>query len=97
MRRTGEPAHRPPTGTPTDKGPPVQLMRTSRVLTAGAVALTGALALSACGSDNNSGGASGSGGGIKQFTGKQVDFAGSESALKTDEATAAKTACWSDA
>ena len=36
-------------------------MRTSRVLTAGAVALTGALALSACGSDNNSGGASGSG------------------------------------
>ena len=115
-------------------------MRTSRVLTAGAVALTGALALSACGSDNNSGGASGSGGaaatggssaaaadcfsgtlngegstaqknaieaaikayqtacsdatinynatgsgaGIKQFTGKQVDFAGSDSALKTD-------------
>jgi phosphate transport system substrate-binding protein len=128
-------------------------MRTSRVLTAGAVALTGALALSACGSDNNSGGAGGSGGaaatggssaaaancfsgslngegstaqknaieaaikayqtacsdatinynatgsgaGIKQFTGKQVDFAGSDSALKTDEATAAKTACGSEA
>jgi phosphate transport system substrate-binding protein len=121
---------------------------------AGALALTGALALSACGSDNNSGGASGSGGaaggstggtsaatncftgtlngegstaqknaieaaiksfqtacgdatinynatgsgaGIKQFTGKQVDFAGSDSALKPDEATAAKTACGSDA
>jgi phosphate transport system substrate-binding protein len=131
----------------------VRLLRTSRVLTAGAVALTGALALSACGSDNNSGGASGSGGagagstggtaaancfsgtlngegstaqknaieaaikafqttcadatvnynatgsgaGIKQFTGKQVDFAGSDSALKTDEATAAKTRCGSDA
>ena len=129
-------------------------MRTSRALTAGAVALTGALALSACGSDNNSGGASrlrrrsrdrrhprpprptasparsaakarpprrtpsrrpsrrtrtacsdatinynatGSGAGIKQFTGKQVDFAGSDSALKTDEATAAKTSCGSDA
>jgi phosphate transport system substrate-binding protein len=131
----------------------VRLLRTSRALTAGAVALTGALALSACGSDNNSGGASGSGGvgagstggtaaancfsgtlngegstaqknaieaaikafqttcadatvnynatgsgaGIKQFTGKQVDFAGSDSALKTDEATAAKTRCGSDA
>jgi phosphate transport system substrate-binding protein len=117
------------------------------------VALTGALALSACGSDNNSGGATGSGAGasaggasaagadcfsgtlngegstaqknaieaaiktyqtacsdatinynatgsgagIKQFTGKQVDFAGSDSALKTDEATAAKAACGSDA
>ena len=35
--------------------------------------------------------ATGSGAGIKQFTGKQVDFAGSDSALKTDEATAAKT------
>jgi phosphate transport system substrate-binding protein len=131
----------------------VRLLRTSGALTAGAVALTGALALSACGSDNNSGGASGSGGagarstggtaaancfsgtlngegstaqknaieaaikafqttcadatvnynatgsgaGIKQFTGKQVDFAGSDSALKTDEATAAKTRCGSDA
>ena len=131
----------------------MRLLRTSRALTAGAVALTGALALSACGSDNNSGGASGSGGagagstggtaaancfsgtlngegstaqknaieaaikafqttcadatvnynatgsgaGIKQFTGKQVDFAGSDSALKTDEATAAKTRCGSDA
>jgi len=130
-------------------------MRTSRALAVGAVALTGALALSACGSDNNNGGASGSGGaggastggasaaaascfsgklngegstaqknaieaaikayqtacsdatinynatgsgaGIKQFTGKQVDFAGSDSALKTDEAAAAKTACGSDA
>jgi phosphate transport system substrate-binding protein len=130
-------------------------MRTSRALTVGAVALTGALALSACGSDNNSGGASGPGGaggastggtsaaaancfsgklngegstaqknaieaaiktyqtacsdatinynatgsgaGIKQFTGKQVDFAGSDSALKTDEAAAAKSACGSDA
>ena len=41
--------------------------------------------------------ATGSGAGIKQFTGKQVDFAGSDSALKTDEATAAKTACGSDA
>ena len=116
-------------------------MRTSRVLTAGAVALTGALALSACGSDSNTGGASGSGGaaatggwsaaaaacfsgtlngegssaqknaieeaikayqnacsdatinynptgsgaGIKQFIAEQVDFAGSDSALKTDE------------
>jgi phosphate transport system substrate-binding protein len=128
-------------------------MRTSRALTAGAVALTGALALSACGSDNNTGAtgsggaggaatggtsaaancfsgtlngegstaqknaieaaikafqtacgdatinynASGSGAGIKQFTGKQVDFAGSDSALKTDEAAAAKTTCGSDA
>jgi len=130
-------------------------MRTSRALTVGAVALTGALALSACGSDNNNGGASGSGAaggastggtsaaaadcfsgklngegstaqknaieaaikayqtacsdatinynatgsgaGIKQFTGKQVDFAGSDSALKTEEAAAAKTACGSDA
>ncbi|HEU4332061.1 MAG TPA: phosphate ABC transporter substrate-binding protein PstS, partial [Lapillicoccus sp.] len=39
----------------------------------------------------------GSGAGIKQFTGKQVDFAGSDSALKTDEAAAAKTSCGSDA
>ena len=128
-------------------------MRTSRALTAGAVALTGTLALTACGSDNNSGGAGGSGGaaatggssaaaancfsgtlngegstaqknaieaaikayqnscsdatinynatgsgaGIKQFIGKQVDFGGSDAALKTDEAAAAKTACGSDA
>ena len=41
--------------------------------------------------------ATGSGAGIKQFTGKQVDFAGSDSALKTDEATAAKASCGSDA
>ena len=131
----------------------MRLIRTSRALTAGAVALTGALALSACGSDNNTGGPSGSGGaaatggssaaaadcfsgtlsgegstaqknaieaaikayqnscsdatinynatgsgaGIKQFTGKQVDVAGSDSALKPDEATAAKTSCGSDA
>ena len=131
----------------------MRLIRTSRALTVGAVALTGAIALSACGSDNNSTGttgaaaggstagggatsancfsgtlngegstaqknaieaaiktyqgacsgatinynATGSGAGIKQFTGKQVDFAGSDSALKTDEAAAAKTACGSDA
>jgi phosphate transport system substrate-binding protein len=41
--------------------------------------------------------ATGSGAGIKQFNGKQVDFAGSDSALKTDEAPAAKAACGSDA
>lgn len=125
---------------------------TRRATAAGAVALSGALALSACGSDNNSsstgaatGGstgaasssaadcfsgtlngegstaqknaieaaiksyqaacsgatinynATGSGAGIKQFVGKQVDFAGSDSALKTDEAASAKTACGSDA
>ena len=129
----------------------MRLIRTSAL---SAVALTGALALSACGSDNNTskpaagagagagatsgsstaadcftgtlGGegstaqktaiesavksfqsacpdatinynATGSGAGIKQFTGKQVDFAGSDSALKPDEAAAAKTACGSDA
>jgi phosphate transport system substrate-binding protein len=130
-------------------------MLNRRALAASAVALTGALALSACGSDNNSGGfsgsgagagastggtsasgtdcfsgtlngegstaqknaieaaikayqtacsdatinynATGSGAGIKQFTGKQVDFAGSDSALKTDEAVSAKAACGSDA
>jgi phosphate transport system substrate-binding protein len=132
----------------------VRLSRTSRGLAAGAVALTGALALSACGSDNNTGAtgssgaggastsgssaaaancfsgtlngegstaqknaieaaikafqsacgdatvnynATGSGAGIKQFTGKQVDFAGSDSALKTEEAAAAKTSCGSEA
>ncbi len=133
----------------------MRLIRTSRALTAGAVALTGALALSACGSDNNStgtagsgsaatGGSSagrstaascfsgtlnaegstaqknaieaaikayqtscsdatinyngtGSGAGIKQFNGGLVDFAGSDSALKTDEAAAAKQRCGSDA
>ncbi len=129
----------------------MRLLLNRRALATGAVALTGALALSACGSDNNSGGtsgsgagastggasaagancfsgtlngegstaqknaieaaikayqtacggatinynATGSGAGIKQFTGKQVDFAGSDSALKTDEATSAKTACGS--
>jgi len=41
--------------------------------------------------------ATGSGAGIKQFTGKQVDFAGSDSSLKTSEAAAAKTSCGSDA
>jgi len=135
----------------------VRLTRTSAL---SAVALTGALALTACGSDNNSSGASpgaaagaastaagsagagsaaagkcfsgslnaegstaqknaieaaikayqtacadatinyngtGSGAGIKQFNGGLVDFAGSDSALKTDEATAAKQRCSSDA
>ncbi len=126
-------------------------MRNSRGLTAGAVALTGALALAACGSDNNSGNAGGAGGtagakptvagdcfsgtlnaegstaqknaieaaikkfqtacpgatinynatgsgaGIKQFNGGLVDFAGSDSSLKPDEATAAKSRCGSDA
>jgi len=41
--------------------------------------------------------ATGSGAGIKQFLAKQVDFGGSDSALKPDEAAAAKTACGSDA
>lgn len=47
--------------------------------------------------------ATGSGAGIKQFIGKQVDFAGSDSALKTKEkdgvieAEEAKNACGSDA
>jgi len=130
----------------------VRLTRTSAI---SAVALTGALALTACGSDNNSSGGAaggaagagttaagssaavgcfsgslnaegstaqknaieaaiksyqkacadatinyngtGSGAGIKQFNGGQVDFAGSDSALKTDEATAAKQRCGSDA
>jgi len=130
----------------------VRLLRTSAI---GAAALTGALALSACGTDNNTGNtggapaagstgsagsspaagdcfsgtlraegstaqknaieaavktfqgacadatinynATGSGAGIKQFTGKQVDFAGSDSALKPEEAAAAKVACGSDA
>lgn len=127
----------------------MRLLRTSAL---SAVALTGALALSACGSDNNTGNAgagagsgatggssasadcftgtlggegstaqktaieaavksfqstcpdatinynaTGSGAGIKQFTGKQVDFAGSDSALKAEEAAAAKTACGSEA
>ena len=132
----------------------MRLIRTSRALSVGAVALTGAIALSACGSDNNStgttgsgpaaggstaGGSStancfsgslnaegstaqknaieaaikayqtacsgatinyngtGSGAGVKQFNGGQVDFAGSDSALKTDEAAAAKQRCGSDA
>jgi phosphate transport system substrate-binding protein len=107
------------------------------------VVLVGALALTACGSDNNSGATTGSSGsavsgtlngegssaqknaieqaissfgddnpdatvnynptgsgaGIKQFNAKQVDFAGSDSALKTEavdgvvEADAAKTRC----
>ena len=35
----------------------------------------------------------GSGAGIKQFNASQVDFAGSDSALKPDEATAAATRC----
>jgi phosphate transport system substrate-binding protein len=41
----------------------------------------------------------GSGAGVKQFTGKQVDFAGSDSALNKDkgEIDAAKTACGSPA
>jgi phosphate transport system substrate-binding protein len=129
----------------------------SRISALGAIALTGALALSACASENNgssssdgtsaAGGAAtaaadcfsgdlkgegstaqknaideaikqfqskcsdanvdyqatGSGAGIKQFTAKQVDFAGSDSALKTTpvdgkvEADDAKAACGSPA
>ena len=51
----------------------------------------------ACGDATINYNATGSGAGIKQFTGKQVDFAGSDSALKTDEAATAKTSCGSDA
>ena len=40
---------------------------------------------------------SGSGAGIKNFTAGQVDFAGSDSALKPEEATAAATQCGSPA
>ena len=118
-------------------------MKLPRLVTFGSVAMVGALALTACGSDNNdpgtSGGsgsevsgtlngegstaqqnaieqaisifgdantgatvnynATGSGAGIKQFNAGQVDFAGSDSALKTEavdgvvEADAAKTRC----
>jgi phosphate transport system substrate-binding protein len=39
----------------------------------------------------------GSGAGIKQFNANQVDFAGSDSALKPEEATAAATRCASNA
>ncbi|MDQ2756874.1 MAG: phosphate ABC transporter substrate-binding protein PstS [Actinomycetota bacterium] len=123
-------------------------MRITRTSSVGAVALVGALALSACGSDNTSTGgsgsgssasvaagdcfsgqlnaegstaqktaieqaiktyqqactdatinynATGSGAGIKQFTGGNVKFAGSDSALKPDEQTAATTTCGSPA
>jgi len=124
---------------------PVRITRSSAV---GAVAIVGALALSACGSDNTSTGGSGSTGsataaagdcfsgqldaegstaqknaieqaiknfqqscadapnnynatgsapGIKQFTGGNVKFAGSDSALKPDEQTAATATCGSPA
>lgn len=129
-------------------------MSVSRIRSISAIALTGALALSACASENptqggSTGGtggaasaaecfegdlkaegssaqknaiaeaissyqdacadatidyaATGSGAGIKQFIGKQVDFAGSDSALKTEEkdgaieAEEAKNACGSEA
>jgi phosphate transport system substrate-binding protein len=126
------------------KGNPVKLTRHARLA---AVALVGALALTACGSDENTGSSSeasggadtacasgtlnaegssaqknameeaiasfadkcsgakvnynptGSGAGIKQFNAGQVDFAGSDSALKTEpkdgvvEADAAKARC----
>jgi phosphate transport system substrate-binding protein len=125
----------------------VKLSRSARV---GGLALVGALALSACGSDNNSGSsastttggagattsaaavsgtingegstaqknaideaisdftgqnpnakvnynATGSGAGIKSFIGGQVDFAGSDSALKTDPAEGATTSETDDA
>ena len=131
----------------------MRLLRTSAL---SAVALTGALALSACGSDNNTGNAgagagagagatsgstsaaagacftgtlkgegssaqknaiesaiksfqgscadatvnynaSGSGAGVKQFLAGQVDFAGSDSALSTDEAKTAEQKCGSPA
>lgn len=128
-------------------------MSVSRISALGAIALTGALALSACASENpgntpaaggNSSAAngdcfegdlkaegssaqknaideaisayqekctdanidynpSGSGAGIKQFIAKQVDFAGSDSALKTEEkdgiieSVEAKNTCGSDA
>ncbi|TQJ08842.1 phosphate ABC transporter substrate-binding protein (PhoT family) [Lapillicoccus jejuensis] len=139
-----------PRRRPTDirdlRGTLVRITRTSAV---GAVALVGALALSACGSDNTSTGgsgsgssasaatnadcfsgqlnaegstaqknaieqaikafqtacgdatinynATGSGAGIKQFTGGQVDFAGSDSALKSSEQEAATKTCGSPA
>lgn len=44
-----------------------------------------------CGANVNQYGAGGSGKGISDFTSNQVDFAGSDSALNTDQATAAKT------
>jgi phosphate transport system substrate-binding protein len=125
----------------------VKLSRSARV---GGLALVGALALAACGSDNNSGSsastttggagaptsaaavsgtingegstaqknaideaisdftgqnpnakvnynATGSGAGIKSFNGGQVDFAGSDSALKTDPAEGATTSETDDA
>jgi phosphate transport system substrate-binding protein len=126
------------------KGNPVKLTRHARLA---AVALVGALALTACGSDENTGSSSeasggadtacasgtlnaegssaqknameeaiasfadkcsgakvnynptGSGAGIKQFNAGQVDFAGSDSALKTEpkdgvvETDAAKARC----
>ncbi len=125
-------------------------MTTTRASVLTALALTGALALSACGSDSNTtgtsattggtaGGAaaadcptgtlraegssaqknaiesaiksfqgkcsgatvnynpSGSGAGIKNFNAGQVDFAGSDSYLKDDEATAAQNTCGSPA
>ena len=121
-------------------------MKLPRLVTLGGVALVGVLALTACGSDNTSGGTSaggggssdcpsgtlnaegssaqknaideavsayqstcsgakvnynptGSGAGIKQFIAGQVDFAGSDSALKSDnvdgvvETAAAKQRC----
>ena len=116
-------------------------MRITRTTAVSAIALSGALALSACGSDNNSGSSStaaatiaaadcgsgtlnaegssaqlkaiqqaislyqaacdnkvtinysgtGSGAGVKQFTAKQVQFGGSDSALKTAPASGATT------
>ena len=120
-------------------------MKLSRSARLGGMALAGALALAACGSDNNSGyssrarpraaparppprrrhrhvngegstaqknahrrgrrrpsrshnpnakvsyNATGSGAGIKSFNGGQVDWAGSDSALKTDPAAGAST------
>ena len=127
----------------------LELSRSARV---GGLALVGALALSACGSDNNSGSSSaststgaagassssaaavsgtingegstaqknaldeaisdftgqnsgakvnynatGSGAGIKSFNGGQVDWAGSDSALKTDPAEGATTSETDDA
>jgi phosphate transport system substrate-binding protein len=122
-------------------------LKLPRLATFTGLALAGTLALTACGSDDNSGGtdagssagsgdgvtgtlngegssaqknaitaaidgfgednpdaqinynATGSGAGVKQFTAKQVDWAGSDSALKTEavdgvvEADAAKTRC----
>ncbi len=127
------------------EGSPVRITRSSAV---GAVAIVGALVLSACGSDNTSTGgsgsngsasvtagdcfsgtlnaegstaqktaieqaiktyqqacsdatinynATGSGSGIKQFTAGNVKFAGSDSALKPAEQTAATATCGSPA